>query len=109
MTEREARSTKAALFLPPAAALILAAGYLHWQAQQARDAVTALCAQFNPGDTSSAFRQAASAAELELSEPTAATIVASKTIYRIEQESYRCSATHDGTTLRALKASVTTD
>lgn len=96
------------VFLTPVVALVLAALYMQVQVQRAQEAAAALCAQFKPGDSVAAFKQAALQSNFSLSDngPTGLTVIASKVVYRIEQESYRCNATHDGATLLSLKTSV---
>jgi hypothetical protein len=110
MSAQTPRGSKVALFLPPVAALILAAGYLHWQATDALNAASALCARFQAGDPLADFRQAAGAVDFEISgdAPASRMLIAGKTIYRLAEESYRCTAQNDGINIVSLNVSVVT-
>jgi hypothetical protein len=102
-------SRPVAMFLPPIIALLLAAVYTQWQAHLAQGLASSLCAQFKAGDSVLAFKQAAAAhGDLELNESDAPvpTITASKTVYQLKRESYRCSVTHDGAKILSLDTRV---
>ncbi|MGH8597289.1 MAG: hypothetical protein ACREXT_11590 [Gammaproteobacteria bacterium] len=100
-----------AIFLPPIAALALAALYMQMQSKQAQQAADGLCAQFKAGDSVAAFEKAARDTGFEIDGlgRNALLISATKIVYRINRESYRCSATHDGEKILTLKTSVATD
>jgi len=110
-SERSTVSRATAVFLPPIGALVLALVYMHWQGQQAREAAASLCARFKPGDSVMAFKQAAIQSKFSVNDhgPTGLTVGASKVVHRIERETYRCDATHDGAVILALKTSVETE
>lgn len=105
-------SRPVAMFLPPIIALLLAAIYTQWQAHLAEGLASSLCAQFKVGDSILAFKQAAAAhGDLEIHESHAPvpTITASKTVYQIKRESYRCHVTHDGAKILSLDTRVDTE
>ncbi len=87
-----------AMFLPPILALGLAVIYQQWQATQAQASAAALCARFKAGDPIKDFVLAALEADFKLQGEGAESleVMAAKDVYRFEQESYRCSARHDG-------------
>lgn len=86
------------MFLPPILALALAMAYQQRQATQAQASAAALCTHFKAGDAIKDFVLAALEAEFKLQGEGAESleVIAAKDVYRFEQESYRCSARHDG-------------
>ena len=96
------------MFLPPLLALGMAAAYQQWQANQALASAEVLCARFKPGDRVKDFALAALEAEFKLQGegPDSLEVIAAKEVYRLEHESYRCSARHDGAKILATATSV---
>jgi len=99
-----------AIFLPPVAALLLAAVYTTWQARAAATAASALCAKFKSGDSLDSFMKFAREADFELFEgsPGSLSLTAAKDVYRWERESYRCTAYHDGGEILSTEATMVT-
>ncbi len=97
-----------AMFLPPVAALLLAAVYTTWQARDAAAAAATLCAQFKAGDALDNFVRAALDAEFEVQDngPGSLSMIAAKEVFRLDRESYRCTAHHDGSKIRAMEATM---
>lgn len=96
-----------AMFLPPVLALLLAAAYTQFQATQAETAAHALCDRFGPGAAIAPFVHEALAAEFEVRDEGAGstTLVAVRSVYRLRQEEYRCTISHDGARVRAASVS----
>jgi hypothetical protein len=97
-----------ATFLPPVLALALALIYHQWQAGKTGSEVSALCAQFKPGDSVAAFVRAAHAADFEVRDDASdpQRIIAVRDVYRLQHESYRCNVQHDGTRILAAETSM---
>ena len=95
-----------AVFLPPVLALILAVIYHQWQAGKAGDEAAALCARFNSGGAIDAFVREALAADFEVRDDgrDSKVVIASKEVFRLQRESYRCTVRHDGARILAADA-----
>ena len=86
--------------------MLLALGYLQWQAMQAAALAAALCARFAPGDSVVQFVQEARVAGFAVRDdgPGSRIAVAARDLYRLSLESYRCTARHDGVRIIATEA-----
>jgi len=95
-----------AIFLPPVLALVLAGIYHHWQAGRAADEAAALCARFATGDVK-IFVQEALAADFTVHDEGAGSdvVIASKEVFSLRKEHYRCVVRHDGDRILSAETS----
>jgi hypothetical protein len=88
-----------AMFLPPVLALLAAAAYTEWKMRGAERDAARLCSLVTPGMPLQQFVDTAIDGGFEVTglNPASRTATASKVVYRLDAEVFRCRAEHDGT------------